>query len=91
MAHRGKHMISRKEDMMDLKCSPLSNSQDMGCHPQAHLKCLQHRRETIQSFARPLPVPALQDNFQAHLVNPPLASKRNNFSWLRNRTGQMLP
>ena len=50
MGHRGKHLISPKEDMVDLKCSPLSNSQDMGHHLQAHLECLQHRLETTQSF-----------------------------------------
>ena len=74
MGHRGKHLISPKEDMVDLKCSPLSNSQDMGRHLQAHLECLQHRLETIQSFGRPLPLPLLQDNFLAHLEEPTLSS-----------------
>jgi len=91
MGHCGKDMISPKEDMVDLKCSPLSNSQGMGRHPQAHLECLQHRLETIQSFAQHLPFPLLQDNFLAHLVDPPLASQRNDFRWLRNRGGPMLP
>jgi hypothetical protein len=91
MGHCGKHMISPKEDMVDLKCSSLSDSQDMACHCQAHLKCLQHRLETIQSFGRPLPVPQLQDHFPAHLVNPPLASQRPDLSPLRNRAGEMLP
>jgi hypothetical protein len=91
MGHHGKHMISTLEAMVDLKCSPLSNLQDMGRHLQAHLECLQHGLETIQSFGRPLPLPLLQDNFLAHLVDPPLASQRNDFSRLRNRAGEMLP
>ena len=75
MGHRGKHMISPKEDMVDLKCSPLCNSQDMGRHLQAHVESLQLRLETIQSFGRPLPLPPLQDNFPAHRVDPPVVSQ----------------
>ena len=40
MSPCGKHMISPKEDMVDLKWSPLSNSQDMGRHVEAQLECL---------------------------------------------------
>jgi hypothetical protein len=90
MGHRGKDMISPKEDMIDLKCSPLSNSQDMGCHIEAHGECLQHRLETIQSFGRLILVPLLQDNVPAQLVELPLASKRNNYSLLQTRAGLML-
>ena len=75
MGHRGKHLISPKDDMVHLKCSPLSNSQDMGRHLQAHHECLQHRLETIQSFSRPLPLPLHQDNFPAHLEDSPIASQ----------------
>jgi hypothetical protein len=39
-----------KEDMVDLKRFPLSDSQDMGCDFQAHLKCFQYGLETFQSF-----------------------------------------
>jgi len=80
MGHRGKHMISLKEDMVDLKCSPLSNSQNMGRHLQAHLECLQHCLQTIQSFGQTLSLLQLQDNVPACLVDPPLASQRNDFS-----------
>jgi len=90
MANHGKHMISAKEDMEDLKCSPLSNSHDLGHHLQAHLECLQHRLESIQSFGRPLPPPLQQDNFPANVGDPPFTSQRNDFRSVRNRTGQML-
>jgi hypothetical protein len=82
MGHRGKHMISPKEDMADLRCSPLSNSQDIGRHLQAHLECIQHHLETILSFGELHPPLRHQDNFPAHLGDPPLASHRNDFSHL---------
>jgi hypothetical protein len=88
--HRGKHMTSPKGDMVDLKWSSLSHSQDMGHHLHAHLKCLQHSMETIQSFGRPHPLPLHQDNFLIHLVDPPLASQRNDFCRLWNSSRQML-
>jgi len=91
MGHRGKHMISPKEDMVDHKCSPLSNSQDIRRHPQVHLEYLQYRLETIQSFGWPLLLPLHQENFPAHLVDPPFAFKRNDFSLLRDPAGQLLP
>jgi len=91
MGHHGMNMISPKEDMVYLKCSPLSNSQDIGHHLQAHLECLQHCLETIQSFGQPLPLPPLQDNFLAPLLDPPLGSQQDYFSRLRNSGGQMLP
>jgi len=91
MGDRSKHMISPKEVMVDLKCSPLSNSHDMGHHLQAQLECIQHRLETIQSSSRPLLLPLRQDNFPAALVDLPLASQQNNFSRLQNPRGQMLP
>jgi len=90
MGHRGKHTISPKEVMVDHKCSALSNSPDRGCHLQAHLACLQHSLETFQSFGRPLPPQLHMDNFQVHLGDPAWASRRNDFSWQRNRAGQML-
>lgn len=37
MSHHSKHMIAIKETMVDLECSPLSNSQDKGLYLQAHL------------------------------------------------------
>jgi len=91
MGHCGKHIISPKEDKVDLKCSPLSKSQDMGHYLQAQLECLQDRKETIQSFNRPLPFWLHQDNLPAHLVDHPLASQQNKFRQLRNGGGQMLP
>jgi len=90
MDHRGKHMISPKEVMVDLKCSPLSNSQDMGRHLQMHLEWLQHRLESIPLFGRRLPSLLRQDNFPAHQGGPPVASQRNDFCWLRNHVGLML-
>jgi len=90
MGHCVKYMISPKEVMVDLKYSPLSNSQDMGCHLQAHLKCLQHGLKTIRSFGRHCPPLLHQDNFSAHLGDPLLASHRNDFTRLQNRRGQML-
>jgi hypothetical protein len=88
--HRGKHMTSPKEDMVDLKWSSLSHSEDMGHHHHAHLNCLQHTMETIQSFGRPHPLPLHQDNLLTHLVDPPLASQRNDFCRLWNSSRQML-
>jgi len=79
MGHRGKHMISTKEDMVEHKCSPLSNSQNMGRHLQVHLEWLQHRLETIQSFGWPLRLPLLQDNFPAHMVHPPISLSTKQF------------
>jgi len=87
MGHRGKHMISPKEVMVDLECSPLSNSQHMGRHLHAHLECLQHHLKTIPSFGQPLPPLLYQDIFPAHLGGPPLASQQNNFCQLRNCGG----
>jgi len=75
---------------VDLKCSPLSNSQNRGHHLQAHLECLQHHLKTIQSFSRPLPPQLLMDNFLAHLEDPPLAFQRNDSSQLWIRAGRML-
>jgi hypothetical protein len=71
MGHRGKDTIYPKEVMVDLKCSPLSNSPDRGRHLQAHLECLQHCLEAFQSFGRPLPPRHRMDNFPAHLEDPP--------------------
>jgi len=36
MSHHDKHMICHKKTMVDLECSPLSSSQDMGHHLQIH-------------------------------------------------------
>jgi len=85
MGHHSKHMISLKKVMVDLKCSSLSNSQNMGRHLQVHLEWLQHSFKTIPSFGRPLPPLLHQDNFPAHLRGPPLASQRNDVLRLRNR------
>ena len=63
MGHLGQDTISSKKVMVDLKCSPLSNSPDRGRHLQAHLECLQHCLETFQSFGRPLPPQRYTDNF----------------------------
>jgi len=90
VGHHGKHMISSKEDMVDLKRSPLSSSQDWRCHLQAHNDCLQNRLEAIQSFGRHLPLEMHQDKFPAYLGDHPLGSQRNDFSRLRTRAGQML-
>jgi len=79
IGYSGKDTTSPKEVMVDLKCYPLSNSQDRSCHLQIHLKCLQHRLETIQSFRRQLP-PLLQtDNFPAHLGDPPIILPTKQF------------
>jgi hypothetical protein len=48
MGQRGKQKIYPKEDMVDLKCSPLSNSKGKGRHPQAQHECVQHHLDTIQ-------------------------------------------
>jgi len=89
MGNRGKHMIFPKEDMVDLECSPLSNSHDMGYHLHEHLQCLQHRLETILSVGRLRPLLLHQDNFVAHLADPLLPSQRNDFSRLQNRGEQL--
>jgi len=91
MGHRGKDMISPKEVMADLKCSPLNNLQDMGPHRQEHLECFQHRLETFQSFSWPLPLPLIQDNSPVQLVDPPLASGQNDFGRRQKHGWQMLP
>jgi len=44
-----------------------------------------------QSFGWPLPLPLLQVNFPAHLVDHPLASQQNDFSRLQYSAGLMLP
>jgi len=67
MGHRGKHVPSPEVVMLDHKCSPLSNSQDKSHNLQAHLECLQHCLEIIQSLGRHLPAILQQDNFLAHL------------------------
>jgi hypothetical protein len=79
MGHCGKHMISPKEVMVDLRCSPLSNSQNMGHHLQEHLKCLQQYLEAIQSLSQHL-LPVLhKDNFPAHLGDPPICLRKKHF------------
>jgi hypothetical protein len=83
MGHRGKDTISPNEDMLDHKCSPLSNSPDRGRH-------LQHCLDTFHSFGRPVPPQLHTDSFPAHRGDPPLASIQNDFSQQRNRAGQML-
>ena len=90
MGHHGNLMISPTEVMVDLECSPLSNSLDMGRHLEAHLEVLQHRLETIQSFGCHHPRLLHQDNCPAHLGDPPLASQQTDFSRLWNRGGQMM-
>jgi len=90
VGHRGKHMISRKEVIVDLKCSPLRNSQDTGRNLQVHPECLQLRLETIQSFGRHHPPPLHRDDLPAHLGDSALASKRNDFSQLQNHGEMML-
>jgi len=89
MGHRGKHMISPKAGTVDLKCSPLSSSQNLRRHLQAHLNCLQHRLETIQSFGWYVPPLQRQYSFPAHLGDPQIATQRNDFSWQRICAGQM--
>ena len=90
MGHCGKHMISPKEVMVDLKCSPLNNSQDRGCQLQAHFALLQHCLKTIQSFGWHVPPLLHLDNFPVHLGDPASASQWNVISWLRNCEGQMI-
>jgi len=90
MGHRGKHMITPMEVMVDLKCSPLSNAHYMGPHLQVHLECLQHWLETIQLFGRQLPPLLHHHNFLPHLGNPGLTPERNDCSCLRICQGQML-
>ena len=75
MGHCGKNMTSPMVAMVDLKCSPLNNSQDRGRHLRAHLECLQHRLVTIQSIGRHRPPPLHTDKFLAHLGDLPLGSK----------------
>jgi len=90
MGQRGKHKISPKKVMVDLECSPLSNSQDMSPHLQTHLECLQHCLEKFQSFCRQLPPLLHRDNFPGYLGDPPVGSQQNDFSRVRNREWQMV-
>jgi hypothetical protein len=75
MGHHSKETTSPTVAMIDLKCSPISNSRDRGRHVQVHLKCLQHRVQTIQSIGRHHPPLLHTDNFLAHLGDLPLASQ----------------
>jgi hypothetical protein len=90
MGHCGKDMISPKDVMVDLKCSLPSNSQDRGLHLQAHVECLQHHLETIESLSQPIPSQLLTDNFPVHWEDPPLPFERTDFSRRRNQAGQVL-
>jgi len=89
MGHRSNQMNFPMEDMADMKCCPLRNSQDTGHHLNTPLECLQHRLNRIQLFGIYLPPPLYQDNFKQYLGDPPLASKRNDFSLLRNCAREM--
>jgi hypothetical protein len=84
MGHCSKHIIIPNEDIVDVKYSPLTKSHRMGCHFQVHLRCLQHRQETIKSFGRPNQPLLHQDNCPAHFGDAPIASQQNYFSLLRN-------
>jgi hypothetical protein len=75
MGNGGKHMISSKEVMVDLKCSSLSNSQDVGHPLQAYLKCLHHHVTIIQSFSKHLPPLLYPDAFSAHLEDTLFATQ----------------
>jgi hypothetical protein len=55
MGHRGKDTTSPKVAVVDLQCSPLSNSLDRGHYLQVHLECLQHQLETIQLIGQTSP------------------------------------
>jgi hypothetical protein len=90
MGHCGKHMLSIKEVMVDLKCSPHSNGLDMSAHLQAHLEWIQHCLKTNHSFGWYLPPQLLQDNFQAHLGEPQLACQWNVIYRLWNLSGRTL-
>jgi len=71
MGHRGKDTIPSKEVMVDLKCSPLSNSQHRGCQLQADLGCLKHHLKMMQSFGRHLPPQLHMAHFAAQLGDTP--------------------
>jgi len=90
IGHRGKHMISPNEVMVDLKCFPLSNSQDMGHPSHGHLECHQQHLKTNQSLRWHLPLLLHQDNFPRNLGDHLLAAPGNDFSRLRNHNRQML-
>jgi len=90
MGHRGKDTTSTQEVMVDLKCSPLSNSQDGGRHLWVHLECLQHCLATIQLVGGHLPPLLHTKNYTAHLGDHPLATQPKNFTRRRNHTGQRL-
>jgi len=70
IGHCDIHMITPKEVMVDLKYSPLSNSQDKGHHLQVHLECLQNRSETLQSFGWHLLSQLNRYNFLVHWGDP---------------------
>jgi hypothetical protein len=80
MSYRSRDATSPQEVMVDLKCSPLSNSQDRGHHLMEYLKCLQPEQETIQWVYRRLPRSFHNENFAVSLWDLPLESKWNNFS-----------
>jgi len=84
MGHHGKDMTSPKGVMVDLKSTPLSNSQNRGRRHQAHLECQQHRLESFQSFGRHLSTQLHSDKFPVHLGDLPVASEHNDFSRLQN-------
>jgi hypothetical protein len=61
--------------VVQLKCSPLSNSPDRGRHLQAHIECLQHRLQTMQSTGQHCPPLLHTDNFPAYLGDLQFASQ----------------
>jgi len=75
--------------MVDLKCSPLSNWPERGCHLQAHLQCLQHQLESIASSGRHRPQLLHTDKLPAHLGDHPLSFQQNDFSRQCNCARQM--
>jgi len=54
----------------------------------AHLKCLQHWLETIQSIGRHHPPQLHTDNFPPHLGDLPFATHKHDLSRQRNRAGE---
>jgi len=90
LGHCGKHMISPKDVMLVLKCFPLSNSQYMGRHLQAHLEGLWDCLESIQYTEWHYLHLLHRDNFPVHVEDPQLVFEWNDSSRQWNCAGQIL-
>lgn len=90
VGHRGKDMNSPKKDLVDNKCSSLSNSPHRGCHLQMQLVSLHNSLDTLPFFGRTLLHLLHTENFPAHIVDHPFSTPTQFCIRLQNSAGQMM-